>query len=185
MASKSRGPQASANQASDAETLPAIRDPRCCGRLPRISSRGQLLMACGTGKTLTALWSAEALKDRRVLVTVPSLSLVRQTLAAWYAHGRRAPPYQVVCSDESVHKGEDGDELVTTTSELPYPVTTNSREVAGFLRGRGRRYVFSTYHSSPVIAAAFASRRAPLPFDLIIADEAHRVAGAPDAAFAT
>ncbi len=149
------------------------------------ASRGQLLMACGTGKTLTALWIAEALKAQRVLVLLPSLSLVRQTLCSWYAHGSRTPPYQVVCSDVSVRKGEDGDELVSTTSELPYPVTTNSREVAAFMRGNGHRYVFSTYHSSPAIAGAFASDRRLAPFDLIVADEAHRVAGAVEAAFAT
>ena len=126
------------------------------------ASRGQLLMACGTGKTLTALWSAEALKAQRVLVLVPSLSLVRQTLASWYAHGKHAPPYKVVCSDESVHRGEDGDELVRTTSELPYPVTTDAREVAAFLRGDGHRYVFSTYHSSPVIAMRTSCTRLSL-----------------------
>jgi len=30
--------------------------------------RGQLIMACGTGKTLTALWIAEKLASRRTLV---------------------------------------------------------------------------------------------------------------------
>ena len=136
------------------------------------ASRGQLLMACGTGKTLTALWIAEALNAKRVLVLVPSLSLVRQTLTSWYAHGAHSPPYQVVCSDESVHRGEDGDALVETTSELPFPVTTDSDEIASFVRGAGHRYVFSTYHSSPQIAAAFKAHPELPPFDLIIADGA-------------
>ncbi len=35
------------------------------------------VMACGTGKTLTALWLAERLDARRVLVLVPSLALIR------------------------------------------------------------------------------------------------------------
>ena len=142
-------------------------------------------MACGTGKTLTALWAVEQLRARRVLVLLPSLSLVRQTLASWYTHGKQAPPYKVVCSDESVHRGEDGDELVARASELPYPVTTDPEEIASFLSGDGPRYVFSTYHSSPQIAAAYRKRRTLPPLDLIVADEAHRIAGAPDAAFAT
>lgn len=151
----------------------------------RRATRGQLLMACGTGKTLTALWSAEGLGAKRVLVLVPSLALVRQTLKTWYANGKHSPPYKVVCSDESVHRGEDGDELVTTTSELPYPVTTEAGEVAQFIRRARRCFVFATYHSSPVIAQAFAANRDLPPFDLIVADEAHRISGAPDAAFAT
>ena len=37
------------------------------------SDRGQLIMACGTGKTLTAWFIAEKLAARRTLVLVPSL----------------------------------------------------------------------------------------------------------------
>ena len=44
--------------------------------------RGQLLMACGTGKTLTSLWIKEALKPTRTLVLLPSLSLLSKTLRA-------------------------------------------------------------------------------------------------------
>lgn len=149
------------------------------------SDRGQLLMACGTGKTLTALWTSETLKARRVLVLVPSLSLVRQTLKEWYTHGKHTPPYLVVCSDQSVQGGEELDELVSKTSEIGVPTTTDPTEVAAFLKGRGHRYVFSTYHSSPQIAAAFKKHRNLPGFDLILGDEAHRIAGSPDAAFST
>ena len=38
-------------------------------------------MACGTGKTLTALWIAERLQSSLALVLVPSL--VQQNLAEW------------------------------------------------------------------------------------------------------
>jgi predicted helicase len=41
------------------------------------------VMACGTGKTLLALWLAEHRKAKRILVLVPSLALVRQTLHEW------------------------------------------------------------------------------------------------------
>jgi predicted helicase len=41
---------------------------------------GQLIMACGTGKTLTALFIAERLESTRTLVLLPSLSLLKQTL---------------------------------------------------------------------------------------------------------
>ena len=45
--------------------------------------RGQVLMACGTGKTLTSLWIKEDLNAKQVLVLVPSLNLLSQTLSSW------------------------------------------------------------------------------------------------------
>ena len=69
------------------------------------------------------------------------------------------------------------------TAELGVPVTTDPAEISTFLRRRGRRVVFSTYQSSPQIAAAQRART-PL-FDLAIADEAHRCAGRVASEFAT
>ena len=46
----------------------------------RSADRGQIIMACGTGKTLTSLWIKEKIKAEQVLVLVPSLSLLSQTL---------------------------------------------------------------------------------------------------------
>ncbi len=43
-------------------------------------------MACGTGKTLTALFIHEKLAAERTLVLVPSLSLLAQTLREWTAN---------------------------------------------------------------------------------------------------
>ena len=43
-------------------------------------SRGKLIMPCGTGKSLTSYWIAEALKAQTILVAVPSLALIRQTV---------------------------------------------------------------------------------------------------------
>ena len=47
------------------------------------ASRTTAVMACGTGKTLVALWAAEALEPKTVLVLVPSLALLSQTLPDW------------------------------------------------------------------------------------------------------
>ena len=43
-------------------------------------------MACGTGKTLAALFIDEKLAAERTLVLVPSLSLLAQTLREWTAN---------------------------------------------------------------------------------------------------
>ena len=50
------------------------------------ADRGQLIMARGTGKTLTALFINEKLAAERTLVVVPSLSLLAQTLREWTAN---------------------------------------------------------------------------------------------------
>jgi superfamily II DNA or RNA helicase len=142
--------------------------------------RGQLIMACGTGKTLAGLWIAVRLGSSRTLVLVPSLSLLAQTLREWSANASGAFEYLAVCSDETV-VGED--RLLQHTSELGLPVTTSPEVIAAFLRRRGRRVVFATYQSSPKVAAAYRSRTPP--FDLAIADEAHRCAGRVPSEFAT
>jgi superfamily II DNA or RNA helicase len=141
--------------------------------------RGQLLMACGTGKTLAAMWVSERLESRRTLVLVPSLSLLAQTLREWTANASRPFDYLAVCSDETVAE----DEFVERTSELGFPVTTNPDQIAAFLRRRGRRVVFATYQSSPQIAAVFKHRTPS--FDLAVADEAHRCAGRVGTEFTT
>jgi superfamily II DNA or RNA helicase len=143
--------------------------------------RGQLIMACGTGKTLVGLWAAEALGATRTLVLLPSLSLLAQVLGEWTANASEPFPFLPVCSDPTV-RGED--EWVSTIADLGFPVTTDPAQVAAFLRRRGRRVVFSTYQSSPRIAEAQALGRVP-GFDLVIADEAHRTAGPASTDFAT
>ena len=61
----------------------APRDPDQVEALARISealgasNRAHVVMACGTGKTLVALWAAEALNFKTILM--PSLTLVNET----------------------------------------------------------------------------------------------------------
>jgi len=81
------------------------------------ADRGQLIMACGTGKTLTSLFIAEKLAADRVLVLVPSLSLLKQTLSVWRANAKAPFDALPVCSDETAGHGED-DIPVSHVSEL-------------------------------------------------------------------
>ena len=139
------------------------------------ADRGQLIMACGTGKTYVTLWISEALNAQRTLVLVPSLGLLSQLLREWTFAA--ATPFEVlcVCSDQTVgSKGND--EAIHSVADLAFPVTSDEEEVKNFLGGAGNRVVFSTYQSSSVIAAAQADPAIPA-FDLAVADEAHRCAG--------
>lgn len=148
------------------------------------AERGQLIMACGTGKTLTALFVNEECGAARTLVLVPSLSLLKQTLNVWRANCTIDFASLPVCSDDTVAKSED-DIAVAHTSDIGVPVTTDPDEIAAFLRYRsGPRVVFATYQSSPRIADAFALGKVPT-FDLVIADEAHRCAGRVSTGFGT
>jgi predicted helicase len=145
---------------------------------------GQLIMACGTGKTLTALFIAERLESKRTLVLLPSLSLLKQTLNVWRANCTTDFASLPVCSDDTVAKTDD-DVAVAHTSDLGVPVTTDANQIAAFLRQRSApQVVFATYQSSPQIAKAFTLGRVP-GFDLVIADEAHRCAGPVSSDFAT
>ena len=139
------------------------------------AERGQLIMACGTGKTYVTLWIKEELNAQRTLVLVPSLGLLSQLLREWTFAA--TTPFEVlcVCSDQTVGtKGSD--EAIHSVADLAFPVTSDVDEVKHFLSGAGNRVVFSTYQSSLVIAAAQADPATPA-FDLAVADEAHRCAG--------
>ncbi|CAG0992625.1 Putative DNA repair helicase RadD [Anaerolineales bacterium] len=139
------------------------------------ADRGQLIMACGTGKTYVTLWIKEHLDAQRTLVLVPSLGLLSQLLREWTFAA--ATPFEVlcVCSDQTV--GTRGsDEAIHSVADLAFPVTSDVIEVKRFLGGAGNRVVFSTYQSSSVITAAQADPAIPA-FDLVVADEAHRCAG--------
>jgi superfamily II DNA or RNA helicase len=147
------------------------------------ADRGQLIMACGTGKTLTALFIREKLAAERTLVLVPSLSLLKQTLNVWRGNCTTEFVSLPVCSDDTVAR--DDDVALEHTSDLGVPVTTDPSEIAAFLRRRsGPQVVFATYQSSPQIAKAFTLGRVP-GFDLVVADEAHRCAGPVSSDFAT
>lgn len=145
------------------------------------AERGQLIMACGTGKTLVALWVAEELKSQRTLVLVPSLTLLSQTLREWVANSADAFDYLAVCSDDTVAAGHDA--MVSWTADLGLPVTTDAATIERFLRRDGRGVIFATYQSSQRIAEAQAS--GATKFDLVIADEAHRCTGPTSGDFAT
>ena len=148
----------------------------------KTSDRGQMIRACGTGKTLAALGVHERLDAKRTLVLVPSLSLLSQTLREWTANAKEPFEHLAVCSDETV---ADPDAPIASTHDLGVPVTTNANDIAAFLRRRGPRVIFSTYQSSPQVAAAYRKQHKPPGFDLTICDEAHRCAGPVSSEFAT
>jgi superfamily II DNA or RNA helicase len=148
------------------------------------TDRTTAVMACGTGKTLVALWAAEAQEPKTVLVLVPSLALLSQTLPDWCKQtswGERFR-YLCVCSDASVDRSAKEDEYALKQSDLEFPVTTDARLVKGFLDSNksGVNVIFSTYQSAEVVAAGLKGQNV----DLGIFDEAHKTTGDKEGLFA-
>ena len=139
--------------------------------------RGKLIMACGTGKTLTSLRIAErvARQGGRVPFAAPSLSLLSQSIRNWGADAEIPLRAFAVCSDTRVGRSDIDS---TRTYDMPIPATTNASALVNAAVPAApdqMTVVFSTYQSMQVIAEA---HQQGLPdFDLVVCDEAHRTTG--------
>ncbi|MCU1676418.1 MAG: damage-inducible protein [Frankiales bacterium] len=154
--------------------------------------RGKMIMACGTGKTFTSLRLAEENVGvgGKVLFLVPSISLLSQTLREWVGEAEVPIRALAICSDaKSTKRSANLDEDISVT-DLALPATTNievlhARIADAEADKAAMTVVFATYQSIDVVAHMQSGRK---PFDLIIADEAHRttgttLAGAEESAF--
>lgn len=148
------------------------------------ADRGKLFMACGTGKTFTALKIAEAIAgtNKRVLFLVPSLALASQTITEWSIESTIPIHAFAVCSDADVgkRKAKDDDIADVDMHDLAYPATTDAKKLAEKNQDHyphKMTVIFSTYQSIDVISRAQLDY-GMADFDLIICDEAHRTTGA-------
>ena len=127
----------------------------------KCADRGQLIMACGTGKTYTGLLVAEQMfgPGKRILVLVPSLALMSQMIREWHADATVPLRSFSICSDTEVttkHKASD-DIIQLTPSSLAIPPTTSYFDLAGSAKEdepNQMTVVFGTYHSIQVIHRA-------------------------------
>ena len=154
----------------------------------KTQDRGKLIMACGTGKTFTALRVAERETggEGLVLFLVPSIALLGQSLNGWAADALQPIHAICICSDpkSSKVKGASDDDS-TGIVDLPLPASTDPNRILEQFREiatrekKGLTVVFSTYQSIDVVAKAQEVWMADgFPeFDLIVCDEAHRTTG--------
>ncbi len=144
------------------------------------NDRGKLIMACGTGKTFTALKIAERTAadndgHARILFCVPSISLLSQTLREWTAQTTLELRAFAVCSDRKVSRAAEDSKV----HDVAIPVTTKADQLAAAFaahtQASGLTVVFTTYQSLPAVAGA---QQLGVPeFDLVLCDEAHRTTG--------
>ncbi|WP_432038637.1 Helicase associated domain protein [Streptomyces cucumeris] len=145
------------------------------GGIPFDGLRGQVHAACGTGKTIIAAASAKRIVPKgRILVLVPTLDLLAQTVKAWHEAGHKGPAV-AVCSLQ------DDPELWNRGVRS----TTNPVRLA-LWHGTGPVTIYATYASLGVLAEAFegAYGQQLAPMDLAVVDEAHRTSGSMGKAWA-
>lgn len=151
------------------------------------NERGRLIMACGTGKTMTSLKIAEKCTDNKgtILFLVPSIALIGQTLKEWTSQADEPINPICICSDPEITKNRtSGDQDLTSTIDLAWPASTDSNNILKQFQhykdaNNGMTVVFSTYQSIDVISKAqkVLLQNGFPEFDLIICDEAHRTTG--------
>ncbi|MEU7124283.1 DEAD/DEAH box helicase [Streptomyces zaomyceticus] len=164
-------------RAHQIETVDAIRRGLDVppGGIPANGLRGQVISACGTGKTITAAFAArEMLPKGRILVLVPTLDLLTQTVKEWHRVGHKGPAV-AVCSLQ------DDPGLWS----LKVRSTTNPVQLA-LWHGTGPVTIYATYASLGVLAEAFEGAYGQKldPVDLAVVDEAHRTSGSMGKAWA-
>lgn len=151
------------------------------------NERGRLIMACGTGKTMTSLKIAEKQKDNKgtILFLVPSIALIGQTLKEWSSQADEPINPICICSDPEITRNRTKDDQdLTSTIDLAWPASTDANYILKQFQhyknaNNGMTVVFSTYQSIDVIAKAqkVLLKNGFPEFDLIICDEAHRTTG--------
>ncbi len=143
------------------------------------SDRGKLIMACGTGKTYTAQCISEDLVGvgGSVLLLVPSIFLLSQTVKEWTADSSIPINVFAVCSDASAGRRRETEDL--SPYDLAIPATTDTALlVEKFKKTKSKEkmnVILSTYQSIGIIHEA--QKLGLGNFDLVIADEAHRTTG--------
>lgn len=136
-------------------------------------NRGQLIMPCGTGKTLISLWIYEKLQPNYALLLFPSLALLRQTKNEWAENQEKFVPFMCVCSEKDINKSDDS--TLSKLYEISGLVSTDPYVIKTFLNTHSQAIVFSTYQSLEAISEAIAGT--DFSFELAFCDEAHKTVG--------
>ncbi|RBQ32287.1 hypothetical protein CRU92_00825 [Arcobacter sp. FW59] len=151
------------------------------------NDRTQLIMACGTGKTITALKIHETYINKLfdlccvdnsiTILLFPSLYLVNQTYIT-YSENFNNKPFNplIVCSDKKIGNSDEDDIYEIDTDEVNYPVTTQIEDIKRYLLDSNIKHkiVFVTYQSSNLVGTAL--KELNLIANFAIFDEAHKTA---------
>ena len=90
-------------------------------------SKGRVIMPCGTGKSVVAMWAAEGnvVPGGTVLYLVPSIALMGQTMREWARHRTVRHTYLGICSDTTTGRRTEDKDAARDLMELSMPVSTD------------------------------------------------------------
>ena len=150
----------------------------------KLNSRGRIIHPCGTGKSLLAYWCSRTLNAKTILIAVPSIALVRQTLNTWVRESfanKTKIDWIVICSDDDASTIDDNQDHI---ENYDIPVTTNPHEINNFFKDNDSelKILITTYQSSKTVTDGL--KKLKITFDLGIYDEAHKTVGHKDKHFA-
>jgi len=146
------------------------------------NDRGNVIMACGTGKTLTSYWIDKGMHNSVVIVAVPSLYLLSQMYNDWHS--------QMIDEKRKYHfilVGSDADYDEAKCDYKNLLLTTDTDEIANKLRDiiKPPRHlkisILCTYQSSDKLISAL--KQTNITPKLCIFDEAHKTVGQKDKQF--
>ena len=145
------------------------------------NTRGKLIMACGSGKSLTAYWIAQKLQSKTILIVVSTLASIKQALEVWTRESIANNidiNWLAVCIDDTISQNI----FISSTKELGIDVSTDIDYISNWLQNKTNiNIVFTTYQSGKIISQA--SQKANITYDLAIIDEAHKTIGLKDSLF--
>lgn len=147
------------------------------------NDRGKLILPCGSGKSLTGFWITREFNSKNVLIAVPSLSLIKQTLDVYLGQivaRKEKVKWLCVCSDDGIGKSDD---VALLTEDVGVPCVTDPSFIDSWLisNKNDQKIIFTTYQSGKLIAEV--SKKQNLKFDLGIFDEAHKTVGSEHSLF--
>lgn len=139
----------------------------------KTDDRTQLIMPCGSGKTIVGQRIIESIDDAKtILVLVPTLQLLNDTFENYF-NDTRWDSFPFMCVGSKVVDSYAYDQMDADPSEMPMVTRTDTELVKAFLKKKFNRHIiFSTYQSLPVVADALRKRKV----DVAIFDEAHNTA---------
>ena len=141
------------------------------------NDRGKLIFPCGSGKSLTGFWITRKLNSKNILIAVPSLSLIKQTLDVYLGQivaRKEKVKWLCICSDDGIGKSDD---VALLTEDVGVPCITDPNYIRNWLQKNknDKKIIFTTYQSGKLIAEI--SKKLKLKFNLGIFDEAHKTVG--------
>ena len=148
------------------------------------NKRGKIIHPCGSGKSLTGYWIAQKLNAKTILLVVPSLALVRQTLNTWTREAianKIEMDWIAVCSDDDV---KNSDDPLMKKVDLGIDVSTDPKVICNFFlrKSKGSKFLITTYQSGHAVSEGI--KKSGKTFELGVFDEAHKTVGQKDKKFA-